>query len=206
MSTAEERTLREDDLDADPLAQFGRWFEEAGQAGVPEPEAMALATADADGAPALRMVLLKGFDRRGFVLYTNYASRKGRELELNPRAALLFHWRELGRQVRIEGDVERVSAEETAAYVRSRSRPSQLSALASPQSRPVGSREELVRRVAELERRHADGELPLPDGWGGFRLEPRAYEFWQHRANRLHDRFSYLRAEGAGWKVERLAP
>jgi pyridoxamine 5'-phosphate oxidase len=159
----------------------------------------------ADGAPSLRMVLLKGFDGRGFVFFSNYASRKGAELAANPRAALLFHWDPLGRQVRIEGPVERVGPEETAAYVRSRPRGSQLSALASPQSQTISSRGELAKRVAELERVHAEGELPLPENWGGFRLAPEAFEFWQQRSDRLHDRLRYTRARD-GWQIERLAP
>jgi pyridoxamine 5'-phosphate oxidase len=195
------------DLDPDPLAQFGRWFEEAHAAESVDPEAMALATATPDGAPSLRMVLLKVFDERGFAFFTNYASRKGGELIANPRAALLFHWKPLGRQIRIEGPVARVSREETERYARSRTRGSQLSALISPQSRVVPDREWLERRVAELDREQSEGELPVSDEWGGFRLAPDAYEFWQHGLDRLHDRFRYrpTPAEG-GWAIERLAP
>ncbi len=150
------------------------------------------------------MVLTKGFDERGLVFFTNYGSRKAGELEANPRAAILFHWPALGRQVRAEGSVSRVERAETEAYARSRSRPSRLSALASPQSRPIESREWLERRVAELDQ-EPPGELPVPDDWGGYRLAPEAWEFWQHRPNRLHDRFRYL-PEAGGWRIERLGP
>jgi pyridoxamine 5'-phosphate oxidase len=197
--------LLEQDLDPDPLRQFERWFADAGAAGVRLPEAAAVASASADGAPSVRMVLVKGFDERGFVFFTNYASRKGIELAENPRAALMFYWDPLGRQVRLEGSVAHTSADETAAYVRSRPRGSQLSALASPQSRPVAGREELERRVAELQDRYGEGELPLSDGWGGFRVDPHSVEFWQQRHDRLHDRLVYRR-EKAAWRIERLAP
>jgi pyridoxamine 5'-phosphate oxidase len=197
--------LFEQDLDEDPVRQFERWFAEARGAPIRFPEAAALATASADGAPSVRMVLVKGFDAAGFSFYSNHASRKGRELAENPRAALLFHWEPLGRQVRIEGRVTRMSAEDSAAYVRSRPRGSQLSALASPQSEVVGDRDELERRVAELEERHRGEELPLPAHWGGFRLAGDTYEFWQQRHDRLHDRLRYRREDGA-WRVERLAP
>ncbi len=196
--------LTEQDLDPDPLAQFGAWFQAARDAGVVEPEAMGLATATPDGSPSLRMVLLKVFDERGFAFFTNYASRKGAELAANPRAALLFHWKELGRQVRVEGPVTRVGRAETEAYARSRSRGSQLSALVSPQSQPIPDRGWLESRVSELAAAEA-GELPVGDTWGGFRVLPEAYEFWQHGADRLHDRFRYLRA-GEGWTIARLAP
>jgi pyridoxamine 5'-phosphate oxidase len=197
--------LREGDLDPDPLRQFERWYREASDA-VGAPEAMAVASATPDGRPSVRMVLMKGFDERGFVFFTNYGSRKGAELGANPQAALLFHWEPLGRQVRIEGGVGQISAEESEAYVRSRPRESQLSALASPQSRPIETREELELRVADIAARHEGSELPLPRAWGGFRVEPSRYEFWQHRANRLHDRLSYTRATGGAWLLERLAP
>jgi pyridoxamine 5'-phosphate oxidase len=196
--------LSEADLDPDPLVQFGRWFDEWRSVGGSEPAAVALATATPAGAPSVRMVLSKGVDGRGVAFFTNYGSRKASELDANPRAALLFHWPELDRQVRIEGAVERVSRAETEAYVRTRSRASRLSALASPQSRPVSSREWLEQRVAELDAAHP-AELPVGDDWGGYRLEPATWEFWQHRADRLHDRFRYLPAEG-GWRIERLGP
>jgi pyridoxamine 5'-phosphate oxidase len=197
--------LLERDVDPDPLHQFTAWFDEARAAGVFEPEAMALATATPEGAPSARMVLLKGFDERGFVFFTNYGSRKAHELESNPQAALLFHWKEIGRQVRIEGSVERVSAEETTAYVRTRGRASQLGALASPQSREIGSREELEALVADVDQRHG-AELPIPDSWGGYRLDPQVYELWQHGEARLHDRLRYRRDSGGEWVVSRLAP
>jgi len=193
------------DLDPDPLVLFARWFDEARAAGAFEPEAMGLATATPAGAPSLRMVLNKGVDERGLVFFSNYASRKGAELDANPQAALLFHWPELGRQVRIEGAVSRVSREETEAYARSRSRASQLSALASPQSRPVTSRRWLEREVEALDGQFGDAEVPVKEEWGGYRLAPQAWEFWQHRRDRLHDRFGY-RPEGGGWIVERLGP
>jgi pyridoxamine 5'-phosphate oxidase len=198
--------LREEDVDPDPVRQFAKWFDEAASAGVSQPEAVALATATTDGAPSVRMVLIKQADHDGFVFFTNYDSRKGGELAANPRAALLFHWEPFGRQVRIEGRVVRTSREESEAYARSRRRGSQLSAAASPQSAVVASREVLETRVAELDERHAGGEVPLPEHWGGFRLVPETFEFWQHRDNRLHDRLRYRRGPGGGWQIERLAP
>ena len=204
--TDTEPPLREEDVDADPLRQFAAWFDAAARAGEQAPEAAALATATGDGRPSVRMVLVKQVDERGFAFYTNYESRKGDELAANPWAALLFHWERLGRQVRAEGAVTRVAAQDTAAYVRSRPRGSQLSALASPQSRVIESREELERRVAELADRYATSELPLPEGWGGFRLVPETIELWQHRENRLHDRLRYRRQANGEWLLERLAP
>jgi pyridoxamine 5'-phosphate oxidase len=189
----------------DPLTLFETWLAEARGAMGYDADAMAVATATADGAPSARMVLLKGVDDRGLVFFTNYSSRKGADLGKNPRAALLFHWQPLGRQVRVEGAVSRVDRAESEAYARSRPRQSQLSALASPQSEVVPDREWLERRVEELDREHAERELPVGEHWGGFRVEPQAWEFWEHRDNRLHDRHRYTRADG-GWKVERLAP
>lgn len=194
------------DLDEDPLVLFARWFGEARAAEAFQPEAMALATATPAGAPSLRMVLNKGFDELGLVFFSNYGSRKGVELDANPQAALLFHWPELGRQVRVEGSVSRLSREDTEAYARSRPRDSQLSALASPQSRPVASRDWLEREVEALAGRYEHSELPVNEEWGGYRLVPRAWEFWQHRNNRLHDRFRYRPQEGGGWIIERLGP
>jgi pyridoxamine 5'-phosphate oxidase len=200
------KPLLERAVDPDALRQFAAWFTEAEAAGVRMPEAAALATASADGAPSVRMVLVKGFDESGFVFFSNYLSRKGRELADNPRAALMFHWDALGRQVRIAGNVQRTSDSETADYVRSRPRRSQLSALASPQSETVDGRDALERRVAELDQRYRDGELPLPANWGGYRLIPDSLEFWQQRHDRLHDRLLYRHAGGSGWQIERLAP
>jgi pyridoxamine 5'-phosphate oxidase len=197
--------LAEADVDADPVVQFGRWFEQAEQAGLLEPTAMTLATATPDGRPSARMVLLRGFDERGFCFYTNYESRKGVELAANPRAALVFWWGELERQVRIEGPVAPTSRAESEAYFHSRPPGSQLSAAASPQSRVIQDRAVLERRVAELAADSADGQVPLPDFWGGYRLTHEVVEFWQGRPNRLHDRLRYRRA-GDGWKIERLAP
>jgi pyridoxamine 5'-phosphate oxidase len=189
----------------DPLELFREWFREAEDAGVAVPEAMTLATASAEGAPSARMVLLKGADENGFVFYSGYVSRKAGELEENPRAALVFYWRQLGRQVRVEGVVEHVTEPESAAYFATRPRGSQLAAWASHQSKPLESREALERRYAELEGKYAGREVPLPPHWGGYRLRPTAIEFWEHRENRLHDRVSYTRAR-ENWKVERLSP
>lgn len=198
--------LLESNVDPDPLRQFAAWFQEAVRAGVREPEAAAVATCSPGGSPSVRIVLVKHCDEQGFVFFTNYESRKARELALNPRVALLFYWDALGRQVRIEGAASRTTAEESAAYVRSRPRGSQLSALASAQSRPVQSRAALEQRVAALAAQYEGSELPLPAAWGGFRLVPESYELWQHRDDRLHDRLRYARAQDGGWRVERLAP
>jgi pyridoxamine 5'-phosphate oxidase len=198
--------LRERDVDPDPVAQFHVWFAAAADAGLRMPEAAAVATAANDGAPSVRMVLVKQADHDGFVFYTNYESRKARELAVNPAAALLFYWDPLGRQVRIEGGVERTGSEESATYIRSRARGSQLSALSSPQSRPIESRGAIEARVAELSDRYADAELPLPEAWGGFRLTPVTFEFWQNRNDRLHDRLLYRRRPEGGWAIQRLAP
>jgi pyridoxamine 5'-phosphate oxidase len=200
-----EAELRRADLAADPLEQFRSWFAEAGAA-LEVPEAMVLATATPGGAPSARMVLLKGVDERGLVFFSHYTSRKGRELEANPQAALLFHWRPLGRQVRVEGWIERVSAEESDAYFATRPRDAQVGALASRQSDPLASRTELYDRLAELERDLGGGEVPRPPTWGGFLLAPAAWEFWQHRDSRLHDRFRYEREPDGGWSVQRLFP
>jgi pyridoxamine 5'-phosphate oxidase len=198
------RPLDVGDLDADPLRQFEAWFREA-DGSVRAPEATALATATPDGAPSVRMVLVKAFDEHGFVFHTGYESRKGLELAANPRGALLFYWDPLVRQVRVEGTLERTTAAETEAYFHTRPRGAQIAALASRQSQVLASRAEIEERVAELETELAGVEVPVPAHWGGFRLEPAVYEFWQHRENRLHDRFRYRRGR-EGWIVERLSP
>jgi pyridoxamine 5'-phosphate oxidase len=200
-----ERPLTRDDLDADPFRQFGVWYEEARAEGVPFPEACTVATTTRAGRPAARMVLLKEFDARGFVFATNYESRKGRELAESPHAALLFYWHLQGRQVRIEGAVERVSPEESDAIFLDRPRASRISALASDQSRPVGSRDELLERVRRLDQELAGREVARPEHWGGYRVVPDALEFWQHDDNRLHHRFVYTRS-ATGWTLGMLQP
>jgi pyridoxamine 5'-phosphate oxidase len=186
----------------DPLALFREWFEEARAAGVDVPEAMTLATADAEGRPSARMLLLKSADEHGFAFFTGYESRKGQELAANPRAALVFYWRPLGRQVRVEGPVRRLSKEESDAYWRTRPLRSRAAAAASRQSEPIESREALE---AEFERQLAVGELPRPERWGGYVLGPEAIEFWQHRDDRLHERIRFTRAR-EGWRAELLSP
>jgi pyridoxamine 5'-phosphate oxidase len=202
---AEPRQLRAEDLGPDPIEQFHSWFHAAHEAGIEHPEGAAVATATPDGRPSCRMVLVKAVDERGFVFFTNYESRKGRELLANTQAALLFHWETQERQVRVEGAVERVDRDQTIAYAHSRSRQSQLSALASAQSRPVQSREVLEQRVAELSAEYPEGDVPVAEDWGGFRLVPSHVEFWQGGAFRLHDRFVYERADDR-WTITRLQP
>jgi pyridoxamine 5'-phosphate oxidase len=198
--------LREDEVAANPLEQFARWYDEAIAAGVELPEAMMLATAAPDGAPSARMVLLKGVEERGFVFYTNYKSRKGRELAANPRAALVFHWPQTPRrQVSVGGSVERLSARESDEYFRTRPFGSRIGAWASRQSEVIAGREGLERSFAELEAEHAEGEVPRPPWWGGYVLRPDMVEFWQNRPNRLHDRLRYRRNDGE-WVLERLSP
>jgi pyridoxamine 5'-phosphate oxidase len=198
--------LLEKDLARDPFRQFEKWFQEAEAAKVPEPNACTLATAARDGRPSARIVLLKGVDGRGFVFYTNYESRKGRELDANPRATLLFPWVAMERQVIVEGPVSRVSREESEAYFHSRPRASQLGAWASPQSTVVASRAVLEESFRVIEKKYEGREVPLPPNWGGFRLAPETVEFWQGRRSRLHDRLRYRREPGGDWVVERLAP
>jgi pyridoxamine 5'-phosphate oxidase len=193
--------LLEHGASPNPFEQFDLWFADA--AGLPEPNAMALATVT-DGQPSVRMVLLKERDARGFVFFTNYGSRKGRELTANPHAALLFFWATLQRQIRIEGTVERVAREESAAYFRTRARGAQVGAWASLQSEIV-SRRELDARVSEIEAEYEGREVPVPPFWGGFRVKPASFEFWQGRTHRLHDRLRYV-PDGAAWRIERLAP
>jgi pyridoxamine 5'-phosphate oxidase len=192
------------DLDSDPIVQFERWLEEAAAAGVREPNAMTLATADAAGTPSARVVLLRGVDVRGFTWYTNRDSLKGRDLAANPVAALVFHWEQLERQVRASGPVSVIEEEESAAYFAGRPRKSQLSAWASPQGRPLEDRAQLEAATERVSERFPE-QVPLPPFWGGYRLEPQMIEFWQGRRSRMHDRLAYLRADGA-WRVERLAP
>jgi pyridoxamine 5'-phosphate oxidase len=196
--------LRREALAADPIDQFGDWFELAKRE-VPLVDAMTLATVDADGAPDARMVLLKGFDADGFRFFTNYGSAKGEQLAADARAALVVYWRELDRQVRARGEVERLAADESEEYYATRARDSQIGAWASPQSRALESRDQLDAMVHEAEGRFAGGEVPRPEHWGGYLLRPRTVEFWQGQVGRLHDRFRYSREEG-GWRIERLAP
>ena len=198
-------TLLEGEVERDPLAQFRRWYADAEAADIRMPQAMVLATASENGAPSARMVLLKGIDDGEFVFFTGYVSRKAGELDSNPAAALLFYWDPLGRQVRVEGIVRRVSAGESDAYFATRPRGAQLAAAASKQSTVLSSRAELDSRVAELEQQYAGGDVPRPEHWGGYRLSPDVYEFWQHREDRAHDRLRYRR-NGGGWIVERLSP
>jgi pyridoxamine 5'-phosphate oxidase len=201
-----QKPLREEEVDPDPIRQFRVWLEAAEKAGLREPNAMTLATCSSEGQPSARMVLLRGLDENGFAFFTGYDSRKAGELTANPRAALVFWWPALERQVRVEGSVERTSAEESDAYFRTRPRGSQLGAWASKQSEVLAGRNMLEERMSELEQTYADGEVPRPPFWGGFRVRPVVIEFWQGQPNRLHDRIRYRRIEGGGWRIERLSP
>lgn len=197
--------LDRNDLNADPIRQFETWFQAAREAGILEPNAMSLATTGSDLQPDVRTVLLKYFDQSGFVFYTNYGSRKAHELSANPQAALLFPWLGLNRQVVIQGPVEKVSTGESLRYFASRPRGSQIGAWVSEQSRAINSRGLLEQKVAEIRRRFGEGDIPLPDFWGGYRVIPTRIEFWQGRPSRLHDRFEYLK-DGDGWRIQRLQP
>jgi pyridoxamine 5'-phosphate oxidase len=197
--------LDETSVASDPLVEFARWFEEAVKAEARDPNAMTLATASPDGVPSARIVLLKGFDERGFVFFTDYRSRKGTELAANPRAALVFYWPELERQVRISGVTSETGRQESEAYFRTRPRGSRIGAWISHQSQVIASRQQLESQIADVERRYPGDDVPLPPYWGGFRLRPESIEFWQGRTNRLHDRIRYLR-EGERWRIERLSP
>lgn len=199
-------TLSEETVHPDPVEQFRLWYDAGLRGPLPLPNAMTLATATPEGRPSARVVLLKGFDAAGFVFFTNYDSRKGRELAANPSAALVFYWPYLDRQVRVEGRCVRVGDAESDDYFRTRPRGSQLSAWASPQSDVVADRSALERVAAEVARRYADGAIPRPPNWGGFRLVPEEFEFWLNRPDRLHDRLRYRRAGHATWRVDRLAP
>jgi pyridoxamine 5'-phosphate oxidase len=199
--------LHRSDLDPDPIRQFAQWFGVARDCdAIVEPNAMTLATANADGAVAARTILLKDYDTQGFRFFTNYESDKARDIAANPQIALLFHWAPFERQVSIRGVAEKTSREESEAYFQKRPLPSRLSAWASPQSRPLASREELETRYAELEKKYPDGNVPLPPHWGGYLVRPASIEFWQGRRSRLHDRFRYTRVAGGAWTMERLSP
>jgi pyridoxamine 5'-phosphate oxidase len=198
--------LRRNDLDLDPIKQFSNWFTAAIEAGIRDVNAMSLATAGRDGKPTVRILLLKGFDHDGFVFFTNYESEKGKQLEANPYAAMAFYWIELDRQIRISGEVEKTSRKESQIYFHSRPIGSQLGAWASRQSEVVDARRVLDARMAEMTERFANKPIPVPPHWGGYRLKPDMFEFWQGRPNRLHDRFRYTRQANGSWLIERLAP
>ncbi len=200
-----EHFLSENNIDKNPFRQFSSWYNHALESKFIHPDAMTIATSSIHGKPSARIVLLKGFDENGFVFYTNFHSRKGKELTENPFASLVFYWDKIDKQIRIEGTVKKVSLKETEEYFHSRPRGSQLGALVSAQSSVLGSREEMESDYLELAKKYEGKEIPLPDNWGGFILKPDCFEFWQSRENRLHDRIRYSRSD-SGWKIERLAP
>jgi pyridoxamine 5'-phosphate oxidase len=206
MSPPDPLVLNEADVPPEPLTLFTQWLEAAAQAQLPEPGAMTLATATPDGTPSARMVLLRGFDERGLVFYTNYESRKAAELDANPQAALVLFWSPLHRQIRVEGSVEKISEAESDAYFAGRPLGNRLGAVASPQSAVIAGRRVLEARVTELLQLFPDGDVPRPEEWGGYRVIPQMYEFWQGRESRLHDRLRYRLVEGKSWFLERLAP
>ncbi len=195
------------DLEENPFSQFHHWFQDAIKAGVREPNAMTLSTCSPEGRPSARVVLLKDYSEAGFTFFTNYESRKGRELSANPYAALVFLWLDLQRQVRVEGRVEKIDPVESESYFQSRPRGSQMGAWASPQSQVLGSRDDLEKKVRKVEKRFANAEkIPLPDFWGGYILKPEMIEFWQGQSSRLHDRMRYTQNQDGGWQIDRLAP
>ncbi len=200
------RKLDESDIYKNPIRQFGVWMDQALKSEIWDATAMTLATASADGLPTSRTVLLKSYDKNGFVFYTNYLSRKGLQLNQNPRACLLFYWAELERQVRIEGSVKQISREDSREYFHSRPVDSQIAALVSRQSSPVASRQELENRFETLKQEYGDGPVPMPDNWGGYRVVPVRFEFWQGRESRLHDRIEYQKNTKEKWHIRRLAP
>ncbi|GAB3928919.1 pyridoxamine 5'-phosphate oxidase [Mucilaginibacter myungsuensis] len=199
-------TLTEKEVKQDPIRQFEKWFEDAVAAEIHEPNAMTLATATPNGHPSARIVLLKGFNKDGFMFYTNYLSRKGKELAKNPLASVVFFWGELERQVRIEGTIEKLSREQSEEYFHTRPKLSQLGALASAQSQEIEGRKGLEQKMAELETEYAEKDVPKPSYWGGYIIKPRLVEFWQGRRSRLHDRIIYKKIDNKTWKIARLAP